>query len=65
MSDEIIAEVRATKEAMAEQFNFDIRRIYEDIKRSEIQTEKEGWHHVQPTLPLPTSAFQKIRFVRR
>ena len=65
MRDEIIDEVRATKEALAEQFNFDVRLIYEDIKRSEIQTESEGWHHVQPALTLPNSAFQRTRFARR
>ena len=65
MRDEIIDEVRATKEALAEQFNFDVRRIYEDIKKSEIQTESEGWHHIQPALILPKSAFQRARFNRR
>lgn len=65
MRDEIIDEVRSTKEALAEQFNFDVRRIYEDIKQSEIQTESEGWHHIQPAVTLPTSAFQRIRFTHR
>ena len=65
MRDEIIDEVRATKEALAEQFNFDVRRIYEDIKKSEIQTESEGWHYIQPALTLPKSAFQRARFNRR
>jgi hypothetical protein len=65
MRDEIIDEMRATKEALAEQFNFDVRRIYEDIKNSEIQTESEGWHHIQPDLTLPKSAFQQTRFSRR
>jgi len=62
MRDEIIDEVRAIKESLAEEFGFDIRRIVEDIKRSEAQTELEGWHHVQPASVLPKSAFRRTRF---
>ena len=53
MRDEIIDEVRAIKESLAEAVGFDVRRIFEDIKRSEAQTELEGWHHVQPIDVLP------------
>ena len=65
MHDEIIDEVRATKEALAKQFGFDVRRIYEDIKQSAIQTEAEWWHHVEPPLTLPKSAFHRTRFAHR
>ena len=62
MNDEIIDEVRSIKESLAEEFGFDIRRIFEDIKRSEIQTELEGWHHIQPAAVLPESALRRVRF---
>ena len=66
MNDEIIVEVRAIKEALAEESGFDIRRIAEEIRKSEIQSEAEGWKHISaPLQPLPNSAFQRTRFARR
>jgi len=66
MNDEIIAELRAIKEALAETSGFDIRRIAEEIRKSEAQSEAEGWMHIDaPLLPLPQSAFQKTRFADR
>ena len=63
MPDEIIDEVRAIKQALAEACGFDIRRIFEDIKRSEAQTASEGWQHIQPPPQIPPSAYRRIRFV--
>lgn len=66
MNDEIITEVRAIKEALAEESGFDIRRIAEEIRKSEVQSEAEGWRHVTaPLLPLADSAFQRTRFAPR
>jgi hypothetical protein len=66
MNDEIIIEVRAIKEALAEESGFDIRRIAEEIRKSEAQSESEGWKHIcAPLQPLPNSAFQRTRFARR
>jgi hypothetical protein len=65
MRDEIIDEVRAIKERLAEELGFDMRRIFEAIKRSEAQTESEGWRHVQPSANLPKSAFRRTRFAHR
>ena len=62
MRDDIIDEVHAIKESLAEEFGFDVRRIFEDIKRSEVQTELEGWHHIQPAEVLAESAFRRTRF---
>jgi hypothetical protein len=63
VNDEIIAELRAIKEALAEECGFDIRRIAEEIRKSEIQSEAEGWKHLPaPSQPLPPSAFQRTRF---
>jgi hypothetical protein len=66
MRDEIIDEVRAVKEALAEQFGFDARLIFEDIKRSEMQSEAEGWQHIAPPAsPVPDSSLRRVRFTRR
>jgi hypothetical protein len=35
--DEIVDEVRATREAYAAQFDFDIRKIAEDLKKEEAE----------------------------
>lgn len=65
MSDEIIDEVRAIREAHAAKFNFDLDAIYEDIKRSEEDHFARGAKFVDPppaTPGIPHSAYQKIRF---
>lgn len=66
MNDEIIAEIRAIKEALAEKSGFDIRRIAEEIKKSEARSEAEGWKHITaPLSPLSNSAFQRARFAHK
>lgn len=66
MNDEIIAEVRAIKEALAEESDFNIRRIAEEIRKSEARSEAEGWKHINaPLQPMPHSAFQRTRFAQR
>jgi len=66
MNDEIIAEARAIKEALAEESGFNIRRMAEEIRKSEIQSDAEGWKHIAaPLQPLPNSAFQRTRFAHR
>ncbi len=66
MNDEIIAEVREIKEALAEESGFDIRRIAEEIRKSEVQSEADGWKHIAaPLSPLSDSAFQRTRFTHR
>ncbi len=66
MIDEILLEVIAVKEALAEQSNYDIRRLAKEVRQSEIETALQGWHHVQtPATPLPFSAFQVTRFAKR
>lgn len=66
MNDEIIAGVRAIKEALAEESGFDIRRLAEEIRKSEIKSEAEGWKHVTaPLSPLPDSEFRRTRFARK
>ncbi len=66
MNDEIISEVRAIKEALAEESGFDIRRLAEEIRKSEAQSEAEGWKHVTaPLSPLSDSVFQRARFAQK
>jgi len=68
MNDEIIAEVRAIREAHAAKFNYELRAIFEDLKRIEAETTAAGWPHIEaPSEPPPLSnnAVQKIRFVHR
>jgi hypothetical protein len=66
MNDEIIAEVRAIKEALAEESGFDIRRIAKEIRKSEIQSEVEGWKHITaPLSPSSGSTFQRARFAHK
>ena len=65
MSDEIIDEVRAIREAHAAKFDFDLDAIYEDIKRGEEEHITRGAKFVDPppaTPGIPHSAYQKIRF---
>jgi len=67
MSDEIIDEVRAIREAHAEKFNFDLDAIYEDIKRNEREHIARGAEFIDPppaTPGIPHSAYQKIRFAQ-
>ena len=39
--DEIITEVRALREALAARFDYDIDRLYEEVKRRERTSERE------------------------
>ena len=66
MNDEIIVEVRAIKEALAEESGYNIRRIADEIRKSEAQSKAEGWIHIAaPLQPLPNSAFRRTRFAHR
>lgn len=46
--DEIIEEIRANREAHAAKFDYDLRAIYEDLKRSEMEHIKMGHPFVEP-----------------
>lgn len=68
MSDEIIKEVRAIKDAIGEKFNYDLRALFEEIKRGEAELKAAGVKIIAPPLnpsALPTSALQRSRFARR
>ncbi len=46
--DEIIDEVRANRDAHAAKFEYDLRAIYEDLKRTETEHINKGHPFVEP-----------------
>jgi len=68
MNDEIIEEVHAVKDALGAKFNYDLRLMYEDIKRGEAELRAAGFDLVLPPqnpANLPNTALQRTRFARR
>ena len=67
LNDEIIDEVRSIREAHAANFNYDLRAIYEDLKKSEAERIASGHPFIPPPSgqPVFNSALQRSRFVRR
>lgn len=67
LNDEIVEEVRAVREAHAAKFNFDLRAIFEDLKKSEAAHLAAGRIFIEPpTLHIPPdSALQRTRFSHR
>jgi hypothetical protein len=67
LNDEIVDEVRAIRETHALKFNFNLRAIYEYLKRSEAERIAAGRTRV--AVPSPTSGAnagsQHNRFARR
>ena len=53
--DEIVEEVRAARDAYAARFNYDIRKIYEDVKAREQTTNHHPVATLQPVEPHLTS----------
>ena len=67
LNDEIVDEVRAIREAHAAKFGYNLRAIYEDLKRSEAAHIAAGRPFIPPPSvpPEPVSAFQRTRFARQ
>ena len=68
MSNEIIAEVRAVKDALAAQHNYDLRSLFAAIKKEEAELEAAGVRVIRPPLPVAgqqTTVLQRTRFTRR
>ena len=68
MTDEIIAEVHAIKDALSKRFEGDARAILEDIKIGEAELRALGFKFVAPPENpslLPSSPFQRNRFAHR
>lgn len=67
LNDEIVNEVRAIREAHAAKFNYDLRAIFADLKKSEAEHLASGHPFVEPSKPLdlPDSVLQRTRFAHR
>jgi len=68
MNDEIITEVRAIKEAIGAKFNYDLRALFDDIKRGEAELDVKGINLIAPPPnpgSLPSTALQRTRFAHR
>jgi len=68
MSDEIITEVHAIKDAIGAEFNYDLRALFKDIKQGEAELQAKGIQLIAPPpnpTSLPSSALQRTRFARR
>jgi len=48
MNDEIIAEVRAIKDYIGAKFNYDLRALFEEIKRCEAELQGKGFRLIPP-----------------
>ena len=54
--DPIVAEVRATREALAAALNYDLARIVEDLRQVEAVERARGRQIVAPPNPVPGAA---------
>jgi hypothetical protein len=66
MNDEIISEVRFIKDDIAAKFNYDLRALFEDIKRGEAKLLAKGIQLIPPPInSISSSALQRNRFAHR
>lgn len=67
LNDEIVDEVRAVRESHAARFNYNLRAIFDDLKKSEAEHLAAGHPFVSPpvTPPVPDSPLQRTRFAHR
>lgn len=69
MSNSILQEVRAAREAHAASFDFDLDRIFAELKIRQAARVREGWKIVPapaspPTAPLADTTLRRVRFGR-
>ena len=63
MNDEIIKALHATKEHLAQDAKFDIKRLIESVQREEVTSAAQGRIVLQPPSEnRAPSVFQQIRF---
>jgi hypothetical protein len=67
LNDEIVDEVRQIRDAHAARFNYDLRAIFDDLKKSEAERLAAGRCFVAPPVTLVTDspAFRHTRFAHR
>jgi hypothetical protein len=67
LNDEIVDEVRAIRDAHAAKFGYNLRAIYEDLKKTEAEHIAAGHPFIAaPSVtPEPHSALQRTRFAAR
>ena len=68
MTDSIIEEVRAIREQHAASLDYDLDRIYADLKARQEKHAADGWVVVSPPAIPPTEsnlALQRVRFAQR
>jgi len=51
MKDEIVEEVRRVREAYAAQFDYDLKRMFEDLKKKEAQEDPARFAKLKPLKP--------------
>lgn len=67
ITDEIMMEVHAIKDAIGEKYGNDLKALFEEIKRGEAKLKAAGVGFVAPPAEPkdpPRSALQRIRFAR-
>ncbi|MBT8420070.1 MAG: hypothetical protein KJO08_04325 [Gammaproteobacteria bacterium] len=68
MNDEIMNELHGIKDAIGEEFNFDMRALFENIKRGEAELKAQGVRLVSSSVnpeKMPCTILQRTRFGRR
>lgn len=66
LNDEIVDEVRAIRETHAAKFGYNLRAIYEDLKKSEAEHIAAGHPFIAPpSAPSEPASAQRIRFAHR
>ena len=64
LNDEIVDEVRDIRNAHAAKFDYDLRAIFEDLKKSEAARIAAGHPFVSLPSHKPNPSFQRIRFAQ-
>jgi hypothetical protein len=60
LNDEVVNEIRAIRDAHAEKFGYDLRAIFEDLKKSEAARITGGHPFVSSPQPAPVSSFRRF-----
>jgi hypothetical protein len=63
LNDEIVDEVRAMRDAHAARFNYDLRAIVDDLKKTEAEHIAAGHPYVDPPVGIPKHS-KDSQFVR-